>query len=70
MESFGPDACEVYMRIDEWIRIEDLMVAKFGWKKGIVKMCIAKRQVTKGWLEEMNRSQDNKLRKIFRKMGL
>ena len=70
MENFSPNAGEGYMRIDEWLRIEDLMVAKFGWKKGIMKMCRAKRQVTDGWLEAMNRSQDNKLRRIFRQMGL
>ena len=52
------------MKISEWVRIEDLMVEKYGWKKGIAKMVITKKMVTNKWLEEMSFDQDYKLRKI------
>jgi hypothetical protein len=58
------------VKISEWVRIEDLMVEKYGWKKGIAKMVITKKMVTNKWLEEMSFDQDYKLRKLFKNMGL
>ena len=56
------------MGIAEWIRIETIIVKKFGWKLGIQLMVNAKNKVSDDWLDSYSTSQTAELRRLIREL--